>query len=75
VPSDVDCDNGDRRACGSGAGRNTFDYWKSDWGTSMIMNRLAALAVLAMLTFVSLAGPVSAQSSALTPDLLSRCSI
>ena len=38
----------------------------------MIASRLMSLAVLAVLTFVSLAGPVSAQGSALTPELLSK---
>jgi hypothetical protein len=38
----------------------------------MITNRLASLAVLVMLTLLSLAVPVSAQNSGLTPELLSK---
>ena len=38
----------------------------------MITNRLASLVVLVMLTFVSVAMPVSAQNSGLTPELLSK---
>jgi hypothetical protein len=41
-------------------------------GFQMIASRFASLAVFMTLAFVPLAGQVSAQSSALTPELLSK---